>query len=81
MSKDAADVKEILDAVSEKIPGIMHGLRDTLFSEEAGRELGKAVGAFYKELVDSSIPPEEALAMAKSYIGSLQSVLSQTKVG
>ncbi len=53
--------------------------RGTLFSAEAGQELGRAVGAFYKELVDSGIPADEALAMAKSYIGSLQGVLEQAK--
>jgi len=73
------DIKELLDAVAEKIPNLLNQLKATLFSAEAGQELGKAVGAFYKELVDSGIPTEDALAMARSYIGSLQGVLEQAK--
>ena len=39
------------------------------------------MGAFYRELVESGIPADEALAMAKSYIGSLEGVLNQAKMG
>jgi len=72
-------ISQLLDAVSEKIPKLVSQLRATLFSAEAGQDLGKAVGAFYKELVDSGIPAEDALAMAKSYIGSLQSLMEDAK--
>jgi len=73
------DIKELMDALTEKLPNLLNQLRGALFSAEAGQDLGRAVGAFYKELVDSGIPVEDALAMAKSYIGSLQSVLEQSK--
>jgi hypothetical protein len=73
------EIKELFDAMTEKFPNLLRQLRSTLFSAEAGEELGKAVGAFYKELIDSGIPAEDALAMAKSYIGSLQSVLEQAR--
>ena len=73
------EIKEILDVVGDKIPNLLKQLRATLFSAEAGQELGKAVGAFYKELVDSGIPADEALSMAKSYIGTLQNVMNHIK--
>ena len=73
------DIRELMDVVTEKLPGLLNQLRSTLFSAEAGQDLGRAVGAFYKELVDSGIPVEDALEMAKSYIGSLQSMMEQTK--
>jgi hypothetical protein len=73
------DIKELLQAVTDKVPALLTQLRNTLFSAEAGQELGRAVGAFYKELVDSGIPAEDALAMAKGYINSLQSVMEQAK--
>jgi len=78
---DAAEVREILDVVADKIPALLNQLRNTLFSAEAGQEIGRAVGAFYRELVESGIPADEALSMAKSYIGSLEGVLNQAKMG
>jgi hypothetical protein len=75
------EIKGLFDAVTDKLPALLHQLRSTLFSAEAGQELGRAVGAFYKELVDNGIPAQDALDMAKSYIGSLQSILEQGKWG
>jgi len=52
-------VKEIgalLDEVSGKVPKLITGLLDTIFSAEAGQKMGKSVGNLYKELVDSGIP-------------------------
>ncbi len=78
---DAQEVAQILDVVAEKVPALISELRNTLFSAEAGAEMGKAVGSFYRQLVDSGIPEGEALAMAKSYIGSLQGLMNQVKTG
>jgi hypothetical protein len=75
------EIGELLDTVADKIPRLVEQLKATLFSAEAGAELGRAVGAFYKELVASGIPEQEALAMAKDYVGSLQNVMSQLKAG
>jgi len=77
---DAKEVAEILDVVAEKVPALLSELRTTLFSAEAGQEMGKAGGAFYRQLVESGIPEGEALAMAKSYIGSLQSLMDHAKM-
>jgi uncharacterized protein YejL (UPF0352 family) len=74
------EISELLDTVADKIPRLLNQLKATLYSAEAGAELGKAVGAFYKELVASGIPEQEALAMAKDYVNSLQSVLNQAKI-
>jgi len=78
---EAEELGEILDVINEKAPGIIAAIRDIIFSEEAGRDFGKAVGAFYKELVSSGIPSDEALKMAKDYIGSLQKAMSQVQGG
>ncbi len=72
---DAQEVTEILDAVSKKIPELINGLKNTLFSAEAGRDLGKAVGSFYKELVENGIDPDTALSMTKDYLGTLHGAL------
>jgi len=71
-------VKEIgalLDEVSGKVPKLITGLLDTIYSAEAGQKMGKSVGNLYKELVDSGIPQEEAIKMAKDYMLSMKDMV------
>jgi hypothetical protein len=70
------EVGEMLDEVSSKVPKLITGILDALYSPEAAKKLGQSVGAMYKELIDSGIPAEEALAMAKSYMDSMKSMMS-----
>jgi len=64
-------VEDILTVVSEKVPSLIGGIIGTLFSESAGREMGKAVAAFYSELKTSELPDEVAMEMTKDYFKSL----------
>jgi hypothetical protein len=66
--EDAEEVKEILSAVSTQIPTLIKSIIASVFSEEAGRSMGKAAGAFYKELKDSGIPNDMALKMTEDYM-------------
>ena len=71
-------VKEIgalLDEVTGKIPKLIIGLLDTIYSAEAGQKMGKSVGNLYKELVESGIPQEEAIKMAKDYMLSMKDMV------
>lgn len=52
----AQALPELLDAISGKVPALIRGLIETVFSEQAGRELGKAVAAFYRELKAGGMP-------------------------
>ncbi len=70
------EISELLDSVSDKIPRLIKGLIGTLYNADAGRDMGQAVGNFYKELVSSGIPPETALVMAKDYMLSLKDISS-----
>lgn len=74
---DAGEVREILDAVGEKVPKLIKELMGSLYSREAGTNMGQSVGAFYKELVDAGIPAKDALEMSKSYLFSLKDVMKQ----
>ncbi|AUS98200.1 hypothetical protein CDQ84_09290 [Clostridium thermosuccinogenes] len=74
MSDHVKELGEVLDAISEKAPILITKLMDTLYSAEAGKKMGQAVGSLYKELVDSGIPQEEALQMAKDYMLSLKDI-------
>lgn len=66
------EIGELLDTVSGKLPKMISGLLDTMYSAEAGKKMGQAVGGFYKELTESGIPSEEALKMARDYMLSIK---------
>ena len=68
------EIGELLDEVSGKVPKLITGLMDTVYSAEAGTKMGKSVGNLYKELVDSGIPQEEAIKMAKDYMLSIKDI-------
>lgn len=69
---NAKEVGELLGVVTEKVPELVSKLLHTLYSEDAAKEMGKAVGSLYKELVASGIPNETALKMTSDYMFSLK---------
>jgi len=71
------DIGELLDKVSAKLPALVSGIMTSLYSAEAGKRLGQAVGALYKELLASGIPADTAAKMATEYMSSLREVLGQ----
>ncbi len=64
----ADKVKEILSVVSEKLPALLQGLIGSVFSEEAGRGMGKAAAAMFAELKAGGVPEETALEMTRDYV-------------
>ena len=66
--KDIEEVKEILTVVSKEVPSLIKSIIGSVFSEEAGRDMGKAAAAFYKELKDSGMPEEVAVRMTENYV-------------
>lgn len=68
------EISELLDTVSSKVPKLITSLVDTMYSVESAKKVGQAVGSFYKELVESGIPKEEALKMARDYILSMKDI-------
>jgi hypothetical protein len=78
MSNDipVKEIGELLDEVTNKLPKMINGLMETVYSAEAGKKMGQAVGGFYKELIDSGIPPEEALKMSKDYMLSIKELMN-----
>lgn len=65
---------ELLDEMSGKLPKLINGIMDTLYSSDSGKKMGQAVGSFYKELLDSGVPQEAALSMAKDYMLSIKEI-------
>ncbi|RLI21329.1 hypothetical protein DRO54_04000 [Candidatus Bathyarchaeota archaeon] len=72
--EEAEEVKEILSVVSKEIPALIKGIIASVFSEEAGRNMGKAAAAFYKELKESGMPDEVAIKMTENYISVFTSL-------
>jgi len=65
---DVEELQEVLKTVSEQIPALIRGIISSIFSAEAGRNMGAAAGNFYKELKASGIPDEVAIKMTQDYI-------------
>ncbi len=66
------DIGRLLDEVSTKIPKLIDGLQRSYYNPENGANYGKAVGAFFKELVASGIPQDVALKLTANYMFSFK---------
>jgi len=66
------EIGELLDEVSTKVPKLINSLLSTLYSAEAGKNMGQAVGNLYKELIAAGLPQEVAIEMSKDYIQTLK---------
>ena len=74
-SHDVEDLREVLNVVSDKVPALLRGLRDVLYSKESAENMAESVGTFYKKLVESGIPKEDALEMARGYMINLRDIM------
>jgi len=72
--EDAEEIKQILGVVSTEVPGLIKSIIASVFSEEAGRNMGKAAAAFYKELKESGMPDTVAVKMTEDYISVFTSL-------
>ncbi len=72
--KDINDLKEILGVVTDKVPGILRGLRDVLYSKDAAENMAEAVATFYSKLVEAGISKEQAMDMTRGYMINLRDV-------
>ena len=71
-------ISELLDTVAVKVPKLISGLLETVYSAEAGTKMGQSVGNFYKEMLESGIPKDEAMQMVKNYMISVKDIISNT---
>lgn len=71
---EAAQVKEILGVVSSEVPALIKSLLSSVFSEEAGRNMGKAAAAYYKELKNGGLPEQVAVKLTEDYMRTFTSI-------
>ena len=74
---DVEELREVLNVVADKVPTLLRGLRDVLYSKESAENMAESVGTFYKKLVESGIPKEDALDMARGYMINLRDIMGK----
>lgn len=70
MSKDdVQEIKEVLEAVGDKIPNLLKGVFAAISGgEEDPEEFGKKVAAFYKQMLESGMSEEKAFELTKKFM-------------
>ncbi len=68
---EAEEVKEILSAISDKIPALLNSLTDSIYGKDASAKFGAAVSNFYRTLKDSGMTDEQAFKLTEQYMSSL----------
>jgi hypothetical protein len=68
------DVRKILNAVSSEVPSMIKNILASVFSEEAGRSMGKAAAAYYKELKQGGLPDQVAVRLTEDYMRTFTSI-------
>lgn len=74
---DVEELREVLDVVSEKVPDLLRGLRDIMYSRESAESMADAVATFYKKLVEAGLPKEDALEMTRGYMINLRDIVGE----
>lgn len=69
--KDAEEVAEILEVVSEKIPALLNSLTDVLYGKDQAMKYAQAVAGFYKALKESGMTDDQAFALTETYMSNL----------
>jgi hypothetical protein len=68
---DPEKIKEILDIVSEKIPGLLKELSNLLYSPDSAKRYAEAAATFYKELKNAGMTDEQAYELTNQYLSTL----------
>jgi hypothetical protein len=68
------NIKEILSVVSSEVPALIKSVLTSVFSEEAGRNMGKAAAAYYKQLKEGGLPEQVAVKMTEDYMRTFTSI-------
>jgi len=76
--EDAESVKELLDVVSQGIPGVVRGIQEAVYSPEQSKQMALSIAEFYKTLVDAGIPDHQAQGLTHSHMGNLQATMRRT---
>jgi hypothetical protein len=68
---DPEKIKEILDVVSEKIPGLLKQLSELLYGPKSAKQYAEAAAIFYKELKNAGMTDGQAFELTQQYMSTL----------
>lgn len=68
---DPEKIKDILNVVSDKVPGLLKELTGVLYGPEQAKNFGVAVSTFYKQLKEAGMNEEEAFELTRQYMSTL----------
>jgi len=68
---DPEKIKEILDVVSEKVPGLLKEFSNLLYSPKSAKQYAEAAATFYKELKAAGMSEEQAFDLTRQYLSTL----------
>jgi len=68
---DPEKIKEILDVVAEKIPGLLKTLSELLYGPKSAKQYAEAAAIFYKELKNAGMTDQQAFELTKQYMSTL----------
>jgi len=68
---DPEKIKEILDVVGEKIPGLLKELSALLYGPKSAKQYAEAAAIFYKELKGAGMTDEQAFELTRQYMSTL----------
>jgi len=68
---DPEKIKEILDVISEKIPGLLRELSDLLYGPKSAKQFAEAAAIFYKELKAAGMTDAQAFELTSQYLSTL----------
>ncbi len=71
---DPETIKELLGVVSTEIPTMIKSIMSSVFSEEAGKNMGKAAAAYYKELKNGGLPDDVAVKLTQEYMQTFTNI-------
>lgn len=68
---DPEKIKEILDVVAEKIPGLLKHLSELLYGPTSAKQYAEAAAIFFKELKTAGMTDAQAFELTKQYMSTL----------
>jgi len=68
---DPQKIKEIIDVISEKIPGLLKQLSELLYGAQSAKQYAEAAAIFYKELKNAGMNEQQAFELTQQYMSTL----------
>ena len=68
---DPEKIKEILDVITQKVPGLLKELSDLLYGPKSAKQFAEAAAIFYKELKAAGMTDAQAFELTSQYLSTL----------